>query len=224
MNYIHPLHSGRARHVGIIPDGNRRWALAQKISLTEAYIQTAAHLGMLVANTFKSGVEEVSVYAASFENLKRPADEVESLIESTGYALDWIINEFQPLHGFSFHLVGKQDIIKQCFPKVPLAIRSWDSAAERRLNVCLFYHPVDEIARAIHRDSAPENIFNNLDITRPLDLVVRTGGYRLLSNFLPLQSAYARLYFFDELFNDFTWSQLQSVLENYANEVRRYGD
>lgn len=165
------------------------------------------------------------MYAASFENLKRSAAEVDELLASAHDALRLIINQFIRTGIADCRLVGQTDLIGKYMNKQVLnAFEDGQAEGLPRLNICLFYHPVFEINQAIARD--PQGVFHpaNLTVNRPLDLIFRSGGYNLLSNFLPLQSGYARIYCVDELFNDVQWQQVEKVLNQFALDERKIGN
>lgn len=222
QNY--PYNSGRPRHVGIIPDGTRRWARQHQMGLEEAYNKASDKLAEFVWRLFDAGIHEVSVYAASRENLSRKGNDLKDMLLAIKYALNKINTELLPAFDMDCQFVGNKALFEQAvgpfrdyFPSQQTKLRPF------RLNICLFYNPVDEILQALDRSPKKEELFFNLDVTTPLDLVVRTGGYQLLSNFLPMQSAYARLVFSDALFNDYTWDELEQVLNAYTEDQRKYG-
>jgi undecaprenyl diphosphate synthase len=91
------------------------------------------------------------------------------------------------------------------------------------LNLCIGYHPADEILQALNKAPEPEAFYNYLWVKKPVDLIIRSGGANVLSNFLPLQSGYARLYFFNDFFNDLKDETIQQTIETYCSEVLKYG-
>jgi undecaprenyl diphosphate synthase len=93
-----------------------------------------------------------------------------------------------------------------------------------RLYLCVAYDPFDELEHAIQRRTGNECLANFLWIPQPLDLVIRTGGSNLISNFLPLQAGFSRLHFSQKLFTDFTPSDLQQVLSEFGEHARLYGE
>ena len=78
--------------------------------------------------------------------------------------------------------------------------------------------------QAIANSHSYDRFYRFLQVTTPVDLIIRPGGTQLLSNFLPLQSGFARLFFSDKLFNDFTLEDLQCVLDDFAGLDRRFGN
>ncbi len=93
----------------------------------------------------------------------------------------------------------------------------------RRLNLLIAYNPIQEILEAV-QSGEPDTFASRLWITRPIDLIIRSGGASLLSNFLPLQSGFARLYFSDKLFNDHTPDDLEKILSDFSSLERKFGE
>ena len=91
------------------------------------------------------------------------------------------------------------------------------------LNLLLAYDPIEEIIQAFRTSTNHERFYEDLWVTKPVDLVIRTGGAKLLSNFLPLQCGYARLYCYDKLFNDFTTEDLDEVVHQFSMIERKFG-
>ena len=94
----------------------------------------------------------------------------------------------------------------------------------RHLGLCFAYDPFDEVEHALLSRKGDDPLANHFWIPEPLDLVIRTGDANLISNFLPLQSGFARLYFTGELFNDLAIEQVQRILNEFTTLSRHFGE
>ena len=94
----------------------------------------------------------------------------------------------------------------------------------KRLNICIAYNPLYEIWESAKKSSTPSDFLNNLWVKTPLDLVIRTGKANLISNFLILQSGFARMYFIDKLFNDIQISDIKQIMDTFKKNERKYGE
>ncbi len=204
-------------HVGIIPDGNRRWAQARGLPKSAGYdhgIEPARRLNEFI---WDLGVQEVSAYVFTKENLHRPRDQVAAFRAAFAAFLGWARDQ-----DISVLLVG--DTRSPSFPAefARLAVPDHDRASRRRLNLLVNYSwtwDVGEAARAIAAGKAgdPLDHVGSRHVAR-IDLVVRWGGRSRLSGFLPLQSAYADLYVVDALWPDFAPEQFHDALRWYSGQ------
>jgi undecaprenyl diphosphate synthase len=224
-NSFHPSPGPIPQHVGIIPDGGRRWAKAQGCTLQEAYIYTNSHLFQIANFLYQKNVKEISIYLSSIENFKRTDEEMSAYLGIVESALK---NEIASL-AHQRNLVVKISGDRQVFP---LSLANEVNSLEKstlnntlgRLNLLMGYNPLHEIIQAIKSTTVPENFIRFLSVSTPVDIVFRSGGAPLLSNFLPLQSGYARLCFLNKLFNDLTFKDLEEALTDFANTERKFGE
>lgn len=217
------------RHVAIILDGNGRWAANRGLMREKGHFYGAENVPKVTARLFERGVEIVSLYALSRENLARPKAEVDGILDQ--------ILAFSKAAGGIFggraRLVFSGDI-----ESLPQAFRDGIIAAEEEtsqnkphtINILVNYGGRSEIIRAARLLSreAPEDYQKRFEeiLSRGLpdpDLIIRTGGEKRLSGFMPYQSAYSELYFSDKLFPDFTASDVDAALSEYASRDRRFG-
>lgn len=222
---FHPIPGKIPSHIGIIPDGGRRWAKSRACTLDEAYRQTKSSLGIFVELLILRGVKEISIYLSSIQNFRREPSELKASLDMVEFALKNDIAEIAVKLGFRVVVAGNRAILPESLVS---AIHSSADAtkdySKGRLNLLLAYDPLEEISHAVRSSPDPSEIYRHLWITTPLDLVIRTGGASLLSNFLPLQSAWARLYFTDKLFNDLTADDVLGVLDDFSNIERKFGN
>lgn len=220
-------------HLGIIMDGNGRWAQARGLGRSEGHkegLKTAKRITKAVSD---AGIRFLSLYVFSTENWKRTEQEVSFLMVllKNNLLKEWDFyreNRIRVVH--SGHLAGLPSEIQ----KDLLAVQS-DTAAFDGLtvNLAINYGGQDEILRALARwDQDPTrpsldgNSFHRyLDQPGlpPVDLLIRTAGEVRLSNFLLWQTAYAEFFFDDKFWPDWEESDLNRALEVYRKRQRKFG-
>lgn len=219
-------------HVGLIMDGNGRWASQRGQPRTEGHKAGLVAAKKTVLAASQAGVRYLSLYTFSTENWRRTADEV-------GFLMNMIPSYLKKEAAF-YHRHGIRLI--HSGNRVGLSGRVLDALDEAMamtagnegltVNLAINYGGRDEIIRAIQRLQATpmpavdEDSFSSLldNAGLPdLDLVIRTGGEQRLSNFFIWQSAYAELYFSDILWPDWTPADFIAALENFGTRQRRYG-
>lgn len=211
--------------MGIIPDGGRRWASRHNCSLGEAYQKSRTFLFDMVALLSWKGVKEISIYLSSIQNFRREPSDLRASLDLIESSLNTDISDITTKFGLKLVVAGNYAILP------PSLVSAIHSSAEKtkdnkngRLNLLIAYDPFEELNHAIKKSPDPAVLYDHLWITAPLDLIIRTGGAPLLSNFLPLQSAWARLYFTDKLFNDLTVDDLLRILADFSKIERKFGN
>jgi undecaprenyl diphosphate synthase len=212
------------RHVGIIPDGNRRWAARHGVPFDIAYQMAADRLGEIVRQLFECGVAIVSIYGLSKENLGRPSDELDVLYRLAAVELSRTFVPICAEFRASLRIVGDR-------PALPAYLARFIDDTEKHradssghaINLCIPYSPWDEIWQACARAASKEEAQAAMWVTEPVDLTIRTGGLSRLSNFLLLQSGYATLVTIPELLNDVTETHIEAALGRYASEEQNGG-
>lgn len=221
------------KHLGIIMDGNRRWAKAQRKPALFGHAAGVERLEWLVRQAEKHGIAFVSVYAFSTENWHRSRAEVAGLF---GLIETYARQKLKALveAGVRVRLFGQIDRLPD---RLQQALGDLVAATELNractLNLGLSYGGRDEILRAIRRIAAnhqaeqvTEEMFCGYldlpDVPDP-DLIVRTSGEQRLSNFLTWQSAYSELYFTPVHWPAFDDVELQKALDWYVVRQRRFG-
>lgn len=226
------------RHVGIIMDGNGRWAERRDEPRSEGHRAGSRSVRRIVRLARRIGIEALTLYAFSFQNWARPEDEVSALMV---LLQEYLLNERDEILGNGIRLaaVGELD---QLPPEVRAVLDTLcsESAANAKmtLTLALSYGGQEEIAsaaRAIAKDHAEGRIrleditVDELSARIPSqrvgspDLIIRTGGETRLSNFLLFGSAYAELFFSDRLWPEFTEEDLFTAIESYQRRQRRFG-
>ncbi len=219
-----------ARHVAIIMDGNGRWAKARHLPRVVGHQRGVEAVRALVRAAREMGLETLTLYAFSTENLSRPEDEVSALM---GLLKRYILADLKEFveNNVRLRIIGNY----RALPADVVTLLD-DALAKTAHNdgttlvVALNYGAQDEIARAAAKAAAkgevtPESIAAELDTADlpPLDLLIRTSGEVRLSNFLLWQAAYAEMVFTEVLWPDFTPAHLEAALAEYAQRERRYG-
>jgi undecaprenyl diphosphate synthase len=226
------------RHIGIVMDGNGRWAKARHRPRSFGHNAGRKAVREVVEGCLRRGVESLTLFAFSSENWLRPADEVSALMDLFVRALDKEVDE---LHGNGVRLrfIGELGAFDEQLQKRMLAAAKRTEGNDKlHMNVAVNYggrwdivQAARKIAMAVARgdmpleaiDEAAFNQWTSLSELPPLDLFIRTGGDRRVSNFLLWQLAYAELYFTDTLWPDFNQASLQHAIDDFARRERRFG-
>jgi undecaprenyl diphosphate synthase len=230
----YPLLERVPRHVGIIMDGNGRWARARGLPRAAGHRAGTENLRRVLRAAVEFGVPVLTIYAFSTENWGRPESEVEILLSIFERVID---RELSELHeeGVQLRHVGRLERISPALrQKVLKAIKLTEKNQRLILNVAFDYGGRDELVRAIRRmitDGVPAEQVDELLVSRYLytaglpdpDLIIRTSGEMRISNFLIWQGAYAEFYMTPSLWPDFDKDELYKALERYSYRERRFG-
>ena len=190
-------------HVGIIMDGNGRWAKKRGLPRTAGHVQGAKTFKKCVEACRKRGIKVVTFYTFSTENWKRPASEVNAIMKLFSQYLDDAMEMTKENAKFIFlgDPAPLSDELKRKIEKVTLASQNHEGI------VCCI-----AIEQRLYTSGLP-----------PVDLIIRPSGEQRLSNFLIWQAAYAEYVFMDVLWPDFGEKDLDFALSEYAKRNRRYG-
>jgi undecaprenyl diphosphate synthase len=227
--------SGRIpAHVGIIMDGNGRWAELRGLPRIEGHRRGAERSKEIIDVAIELGIKCVTLYAFSTENWQRPQPEVTTLMKILELYLK---NEFAGLirKNVVFRAIGEIWRLPENIQEL-IKTTEEQSAGNSGLNLvaALSYSGRSEIIRAVKKivddhvrpEEISENFFSaQLDTAGlpPPDLIIRTSGERRLSNFLLWQSAYSELYFCDTLWPDFDKEEFILAIQDFQNRERRFG-
>lgn len=223
------------KHVGIIMDGNRRWAVKEKLTPVQGHKAGVKALSKLVDHCLDLGIETLTIYALSTENWrKRAKKEVEGIFNLLVELVKEKKEEYER-KGIKLAILGNF----QAFPRrVVRAIEEMMKIVKTherlKINVALNYGGRDEILRAVKKiayqkippQKINEKMFGELLYTNgeaDPDLIIRTGGEKRISNFLIWQLSYSELYFTDTLWPDFTPAKLDKAIIDYQKRIRRFG-
>ncbi|MFM8621719.1 MAG: polyprenyl diphosphate synthase [Candidatus Nanopelagicaceae bacterium] len=222
------------KHVAIVMDGNGRWARNKGLARTEGHKAGEAPLFDMVEGAIEIGVKELSAYAFSTENWKRSPEEVKFLMGFNKEVLRRRRDQVNEL-GVRIRWVGQEK--KLWSSVVDELLEAEELTAKNKvltLNMCVNYGGRAEIVRAAEdmaRDFKrgkvskfdEKSFAKYLELPSDVDLFLRSSGEQRLSNFLPWQSAYAELVFFDVLWPDADRRTLWKAIEEYASRNRRFG-
>jgi undecaprenyl diphosphate synthase len=222
------------KHVGIIMDGNGRWAETRGFPRVEGHRKGAERAREVIATASDMGIECLTLYAFSTENWQRPDDEVSVLMKLLEIYLRKEFEEFQRLN-IRYRAIGETWRL----PKIIKAlIKETEEGTAKNTGMtvvsALSYSGRNEILRAVREavargmkeEEITEESFSGLLDTAglpPVDLIIRTSGEIRISNFLLWQSAYAELYFTNIYWPDFTREEFLNAIDNYRMRERRFG-
>lgn len=221
----------KASHIAIIMDGNGRWAKQRGEKRTfghEAGARVAREITIFCANSKE--IQRLTLYAFSTENWKRPKLEVEFLMK---LMKKYLLGELESYlaNNIKFEVIGDTSAFSASLRETIEMVRSKTAHCDGLVHsLALNYGSQDEIIRAINSIKKEDNgiitkeLFESfLDINHSVDMLIRTGGDRRLSNFLLWQAAYAELFFTDTLWPDFTTSELEAIIKEFSKVERRFG-
>jgi undecaprenyl diphosphate synthase len=226
------------RHVGIIMDGNGRWAKQRGLPRIEGHRQGAESVREIVRASREIGIRVLTLFAFSEQNWERPEPEVRALWE---LLVSYLESERREIldHGIRLLAIGDLGRLPD-FVGARLGALREESAAGREMALCLALsyggrEDVVQAARAVARDVrdgrlepdavGPQVLERHLQtaVLGDLDLLIRTSGEQRLSNFLLWPAAYAELHFCETLWPDFRRPHLLAALEDYQARERRFG-
>ena len=225
------------KHVGIIMDGNGRWAKNRGLARSFGHKKGAENLEKLLEHIYHLGIKYVSIYAFSTENFKRDENEVNYLMDLfvkmfSKKKKEFIKNELKVL--FSGRRDNLRDDVKEAIDNLEKETQNMKNGV---LNICLNYGGRGEIVDMVKKilgdvkenkldvSSINEEIVNKYmyqDLP-DLDFVIRTSGEQRISNFMLWQASYAEYYFPETLFPDFNNDEFDKAIIEYQKRSRRFG-
>ena len=218
-------------HVGIIMDGNGRWAEKRGKNRSYGHKQGSANVDAIVTHAFESGVKSLTLYAFSCENWARPKEEVDELMKllKTYFKkfIKKVVNNDVKLRVIG----GREGLSVDLIKIIEDAEKATKDNEKNNLNIAINYGGRQEVVRAVNKlieQNQPitdQNISKNLDTAHcgDPDLIIRTGGEYRVSNFLLYQGAYSELYFTDVLWPDFNEVEFDKAIQSFGQRKRRFG-
>ena len=226
------------KHIAIIMDGNGRWAKTKGKLRIFGHENGTKAVRSTVETCAKIGVENLTLYAFSTENWKRPKLEVQTLMQLLISSLKKELNTLQK-HDIRLNAIGDlESLPKKVYKELAHVMEATTSNSRMTLNLALSYgsrdeltHCMKEIGQKIKKniispEKIDESVINQHLYTRNLpdvDLLIRTSGEQRLSNFLLWQIAYAELYFTEVYWPDFRDEHLYEAIATYQKRERRFG-
>ena len=218
-------------HVGIIMDGNGRWATRRRLSRLRGHEAGVEAIRRVVEAAPQHGVGTLTLYAFSSDNWRRPKAEVTALMAVLRF---YLANEVESLvrNGVRLAVIGRRDRLPD---GIATAIARAEAATAQgdvlHLRIAVDYSAREAIlnaaARAASMGHLTRELFSDL-VTgeaglRDVDLVIRTSGEKRLSDFLLWESAYAELHFTERMWPDFAAEDLKEALASFHRRQRRFG-
>lgn len=219
------------KHIAIIMDGNGRWATKRNKPRIFGHNEGMKRVVDVVENSLNIGIKYLSLYAFSTENWKRPQKEIDFLMQILIKYIDDQLNKLVT-QGVKINILGDISVLpEKVIQKIEYALDSTKDNDELILNIAINYGSRQEILRAVNTaiedgEILTDDEFSNLLYTRnqpDVDLLIRPGGEKRLSNFLLYQMSYAELYFSDIYWPDFKLESLIDAIYWYQNRNRRFG-
>ena len=222
------------RHIGIIMDGNGRWAKARGLPRMAGHRAGTQNIRRVVRACLDFGIEVLTVYAFSTENWQRPRMEVEGLMRLLSLTIRKQLRELNE-QGVQLRHCGRLEGVEERLRhRIEEAVERTRHNNRMILNVAFNYGGRVEILDAVRdiiRDGVPaekvdEHLFSQYLYTAGLpdpDLIIRTSGEYRLSNFLIWQAAYAEFYITPVYWPDFDRAELTKAIRDYAARERRFG-
>ncbi len=225
-------------HIGVIMDGNGRWAKARGKPRTEGHVAGVKSLRGMVEHCINYGVDYLTVFSFSSENWTRPKDEISFIF---GLLRRFVASDLEKLHrnNVRVRIIGSREGLDDSLRRLIAEVEATTAMnTGLKLQVAFNYGGKAEIAEAVRRiaglvaagrlkaeDITEETIGRALytaGIPDP-DIVIRTSGEQRISNFMLWQSAYSELVFVDENWPDFNEQTFVRVLEEFSGRDRRFG-
>lgn len=225
-------------HVAIIMDGNGRWAKARGKPRIFGHRSGVESVRNAVSYACSKGIRVLTLFAFSSENWRRPKEEVSGLMDLFSWALS---NEVKKLHKNNVRLkvIGDRGAFSESFRnRISEAEKLTENNCGLLLNVAVNYGGRWDIINAVKRilieKAAVDGSFDlntidermiseHLEETQDVDLLIRTGGEKRISNFLLWQLAYSEMYVSDVLWPDFNEDVFQDAVDYFASRERRFG-
>jgi undecaprenyl diphosphate synthase len=223
-------------HVAIIMDGNGRWATRRGVPRTAGHRAGAKTLTRIVDAAPTLGVTKLTAFAFSSDNWRRPAAEIDALME---LFRSYLRNESErhARKGTRLSVIGRRDRLPAGLADEIARIETETADGERlHLRIALDYSARDAISRVVAATNVPyERLSRDAlgrlisqspddDMDSPdVDLLIRTGGEKRLSDFLLWECAYAELAFLDVMWPDFTSANLAEAIADFRRRDRRFG-
>ncbi|MBZ7932187.1 di-trans,poly-cis-decaprenylcistransferase [Campylobacter sp. RM10543] len=217
------------KHLAIVMDGNRRWAKAKGFLAKLGYSQGVKTMQKLMEACVEEGVSNLSLFAFSTENWNRPKDEIEFIFELLDRCLNEALEKFEK-NNVRLRAIGDLTRLDQVLrDKIALVEEATKNCDKLCVNLAISYGAKDEIVRATRRviekglEINEKNISDNLDLPLDVDLMLRVGNAKRLSNFLLWQCAYAEIYFSETLFPSLTKREFKKIIKEYRKRERTFG-
>jgi undecaprenyl diphosphate synthase len=243
--------NNKLNHLAIIMDGNGRWAEKKNLPRSEGHEKGLENIKNICELAIKSEIKFLTLFSLSSENLFRPKNEILFLIDLVDHALDFYL-KFIVENQIIFNFFGDDSILNHLtISRIKnlqrITNEKFSSSKNLVLNIAFNYGGRQEILFAINNiiqkkisqnsfqnnsnEMKKENLISEDDLRSNFylpqipdpDLIIRTGGYQRLSNFLLWQSAYSELYFCDDFWPEFEGHSLEKAIQHFHLQKRNFG-
>lgn len=218
-------------HVGIIMDGNGRWAEKHGLPRTEGHKEGVRVVKKITKVSVQAGIKFLTLFAFSTENWKRDKSEVDFLLNLFVTAINEYLPELKE-NSVKLNFIGDIEGLPIFVRKaLDYAVKSTSESSKLLLNIAINYGSRSEIVNACKRIIKSKEVIDEKSFEKYLytagqpdpDLIIRTSGEKRLSNFLLYQSSYAELFFTDTLWPDFSEEEYIKILREFGIRKRRFG-
>lgn len=225
-------------HVAIIMDGNGRWAKARHLPRTQGHGEGVLRVEEIIIHAHRRGVKVLTLYAFSTENWARPAEEVSMLMRLFIKVLSKRVKDLAE-QGIKLLFIGRRvGVPNEVLDAIDAAMRATAHNNDLTVNIAFNYGSRAEMVDAMRlvgedivKGKLDPNGIDEHSIAKYLytagqpdvDLLIRTSGEQRVSNFLLWQISYAEFYFTQKFWPEFTASEFDNALKDYAGRQRRYG-
>lgn len=221
-------------HLGLILDGNRRWAVARGLKTLEGHKAGAENFKKISLAAFQKGVKYVSAYVFSTENWQRTKDEVSYLMKLLVRAVELHLDEFHQNNIKIITIGSMQNVPESVIKAIARTEAKTAKNTGGTLVLCFNYGGKAELVDAVKKIVASgamqaevtEQMITDLlyhPEIPPVDLLIRTSGEQRTSGFMMWRSDYAELLFVDTFWPDFSKEELDHAFEDFASRKRRFG-
>ena len=226
------------KNIGIIMDGNGRWAIENALNISQGHKKGVSVVKKIVEESVKQGIQSLTLYAFSSENWKRPKTEINAIKNLVIEAINEQVPDLKEQKVKLKFFGHTNDFGKKIQDKISFAENETLCVdTQLDLNVALGYGGQQDILDMVIKVSKEFsqgkikleelneesiNEFSSVPVNE-IDLLIRTGGDKRISNFLLYQIAYAEIMFIDKFWPDFTKEDFVQCLDNFKNVSRRFG-
>ena len=219
------------QHIGIIMDGNGRWATSRSLPREAGHVKGAAAFKNVVHICDDFGIETLTVYAFSTENWKRPEREINAIMDLLESNISEAVRDDKK-NNAKYRFLGDKNALGEKFAKRCTELEKLTENNRLLLNIALNYGSRAEITNAVNRLIAEgKKSVTEDDISSALytahcpdpDLIVRSAGEFRLSNFLLWQAAYSEIYVTDTLWPDFDRNEVAKAIVDFSKRKRNFG-
>ncbi|HAZ20602.1 MAG TPA: di-trans,poly-cis-decaprenylcistransferase [Clostridiales bacterium] len=218
------------RHIGIIMDGNGRWATKRNLPRSVGHRRGSIVFETLIQYCIDIGIEVVTVYAFSTENWRRPKEEVDGIMQLLVENLrKWLDDDRE--NNMRMRFIGDLSLFSDETHTLIDEVIQKSARFQQQLNIAINYGSRAELVRAFNLLKDKEGPLAETDISNALytygqpdpDLIIRPGGEVRISNFMLWQSAYAEYFFTEKLWPDFTKHDIDEAIAYFQSKKRRFG-